>query len=136
MPAVAVPSPRASHAAELARYLANGLAATLVHFCVLTVNLKLLGIPSAGLSNLIAAFFGLTVSFLGNRYFVFRGRPGVASRQVPRFVLLYAAPAAVHGLILFLWSDLGHLHYATGFVIATAVQMVVTYLGNKFLVFR
>lgn len=122
-------------AAEVARYVVNGLVATLVHYGVLTLNLRVLGIPSAGLSNLIAACFGITASFLGSRYFVFRARSGSAFRQLRRFVLLYAATAVMHGLILFLWSDLGELDTNLGFLLATAFQMAVTYFGNKRLVF-
>ena len=42
---------------QVARYIANGLLATAVHFSVLQINLKLLGMTSAGLANFIAAFF-------------------------------------------------------------------------------
>ena len=55
------------------RYLVNGGVATVVHFFILTFNLKVLDWESAGLSNIVAAVCGTIVSFLGNRYYVFHG---------------------------------------------------------------
>ena len=60
-------------AKQSVRYLINGLAATAVHFVVLTFNLKVLGWGSAGIANLVAAVFGITASFLCSRYFFFQG---------------------------------------------------------------
>ena len=57
---------------QVARYIVNGLFATAVHYGVLTFCLTVLQLPSAGVANLIAAVFGITASFFGSRYFVFR----------------------------------------------------------------
>jgi putative flippase GtrA len=124
------------HAALVARYVVNGLAATAVHFAVLSLNLKVLHVPSAGLSNLCAAIVGLTASFLGNRYFVFRRPDEPLAHQALRFALLYGAIACLHGAVLFAWSDVAGLDYRAGFLLATALQMVLSYFGNKTLVFR
>ena len=39
---------------EFIRYVLNGVVATLVHFAALSFLLELVGLPSAGLSNVIA----------------------------------------------------------------------------------
>jgi hypothetical protein len=52
-----------------------------------------------------------------------------------RFLSLYAAIACLHGLLLFLWSDVLHLNYSLGFLMATGLQMALSYAGNKLLVF-
>ena len=53
------------------RYLINGGVAASIHFLVLTLTLKVFNWSSAGWANLIASLFGITVSFLGSRHFVF-----------------------------------------------------------------
>lgn len=125
-----------SGSAQVVRYVINGLAATAVHFGLLYLNLKVLGVPSAGLANLMAAAGGITASFLGSRYFVFRasGQPWLA--QAGRFGVLYALIAGLHGAVLFAWTDLAGQDYRLGFLIATALQMLCSYVGNQRLVFR
>lgn len=126
-----------SHRAELVRFVVNGLVATAVHFAVLTVNLKVLGFGSAGVANLVAAVFGIATSFLGNRFYVFAGSAQQAwGPQVVKFSGLYALTALLHGLILWAWTDRLGLDYRIGFVIATGMQVSLSYLGNKFLVFK
>jgi putative flippase GtrA len=121
---------------ELARYVVNGFAATLVHFGVLTFNIEVLGLRSAGVANGIAAIFGITASFLGNRYFVFPGARAALSTLVLKFGGLYGAIALMHALVLALWTDWLGLDYRIGFLLATGLQASLSYLGNKFLVFR
>lgn len=121
--------------AEVGRFIANGLIATAVHYAVLTFNLQVLGMPSAGVANFVAAWFGIGASFIGNRFFVFPHRTAPVARQAARFLALYAAMACLHGLLLFAWADILHLDYTAGFVLATALQTVLSYLGNKLFVF-
>jgi putative flippase GtrA len=131
-----VSTPADGDAGRIARYVVNGLVATAVHFGILTFELEVLRVPSAGAANVVAAAFGITASFLGNRYWVFRKREHPFAGQAARFVALYAAIACVHGLVLFAWTDLAHLDYRIGFLIAPAIQVVLGYWGNKRLVFH
>ena len=119
----------------VARYLVNGVAATLVHFGVFTFNMEVLGMRSAGAANLVAAVAGITASFFGSRYYVFRRKDAPLLTQASRFVALYGAIALLHGLVLFLWTDVMGLDYRAGFVIAIGMQVVLSFLGNKYLVF-
>lgn len=121
---------------QLIRYVINGLAATVVHFSVLTFNLNVLGIKSAGVANLLAAVVGISISFLGSRYYVFRKTDAFIFHQAGKFILLYAMIASLHGLILFGWSDIWHLDYRIGFLIATCLQVSLSYWGNKTMVFN
>ncbi|MDD3769164.1 MAG: GtrA family protein [Sulfuricurvum sp.] len=122
--------------AEVLRYIINGLTATAVHYGVLNFNLLVLGFESAGMANMVAACFGITASFLGSRYYVYRGHTNSLSSQVVRFGLLYTFIALLHGAILYIWTDIYELNYHIGFVIATFVQMSFSYFGNKVLVFK
>lgn len=121
---------------ELARYVANGLAATVVHYGVLTFNLEVLGLGSAGVSNGIAAIFGITASFLGSLYFVFPGARAPFATLIMKFGSLYGFIAVLHALFLSIWTDWLGLDYRLGFFFATGMQVSLSYLGNKFLVFR
>lgn len=122
-------------AGQVLRYLVNGVVATIVHFSVLAFNIEVLGMASAGLANAIAAVVGTTVSFVGSRHYVFRKAHDPILGQAARFVTLYAAIAVVHGLVLFGWSDVLGFDYRLGFLIATAVQVMMSFWGNKRLVF-
>jgi len=113
----------------------NGLVATAVHFSVLTFNLQVMKIPSAGVANFLAAVVGITVSFLGSRYFVFRAKERSLVGQAWKFIVLYGTLALLQGGVLFLWTDWLKYDYRLGFLLATGLQMVVSYFGNKRLVF-
>ena len=124
-----------SHSKELVRYIINGLAATVVHYGVLSYNLHVLGMHSAGAANLVAATFGIAASFLGSRYFVFKRTDEAMLPQALKFSGLYAAIALVHGCVLLVWTDWLGFDYRAGFLIATAFQVSLSYFGNKKLVF-
>ena len=122
--------------AEITRYIINGLLATGVHFSVLTLNLQIYHMQSAGLANFVAAFFGIAASFIGSRYFVFKKHEAPVVNQAMMFVMLYASIALLHGLVLFGWTDIYGYDYRIGFVFATMIQVVLSYWGNKNLVFK
>lgn len=119
-----------------ARYIVNGLVAAAAHFLVLTFNLKVLGWSSAGLANLVASLVGISVSFVGSRYFVFPESEEALGKQISRFFLLYVVIALFHGLLMHWWVDVFALNYAIGFVVTMVVQVILSYWGNKILVFK
>lgn len=121
---------------EVVRYAINGAVATLVHFTVFAAAKYALGDGFAGLSNAIGAVFGITTSFIGSRYFVFPHRRGDWRGELGRFLALYGALAVMHFLVLYFWTDIGGLNPFAGFVVATILQVVATFFGNRLLVFR
>jgi putative flippase GtrA len=121
---------------QLVRYLINGVVATAVHYGVLLFNIEVLHIPLAAIANAIAAVFGIAASFIGSRYFVFRGQQGSLVKQGALFVLLYVLIAALHAGIMYLWADWLGYDYRIGFLLATGVQMAFSFVANKFVVFR
>jgi putative flippase GtrA len=123
-------------ALEVFRYVINGFVATAVHYAVLTANINFFDFKSAGFANFVAAIFGITTSFLGSRYFVFERSDDAILRQAFKFSGLYGVIAVLHGLLLWMWTDLRGLDYRLGFLLATGVQVSLSYLGNKFLVFK
>ncbi|MFT4247503.1 MAG: GtrA family protein [Pseudomonas sp.] len=121
---------------QVVRYVVNGLVATVIHYSVLRLNMEVLGMTSAGAANGVAALFGIAVSFLGNRYFVFRAGDGGFARQGRLFLLIYGCIATLHAGILYLWADVYGLDYTLGFVLATGMQVACSFLANKFMVFK
>ncbi len=126
---------RDERVAEVARYVANGLFATAVHFSVLTIALEVAHVPLAAAANAIAAVFGITASFLGSRYFVFRSHTETMLTQAMRFAGVYATIAVLHAGVLLVLTDWLKIDFRIGFVVATCLQMTISYLGNRRLVF-
>ena len=122
--------------AQVVRYTINGILATLVHFAVLSFNLKIIGLSSAGVANFIAAFFGIAASFLGSRYFVFQEHTEPFLKQAAKFAGLYAAIVVLHGFVLYIWTDQLLMDFRYGFLIAAGLQVILTYFGNKNMVFN
>lgn len=116
------------------RFVLNGLAATAVHYAVLTTLIEVVHIRSAGIANGIAALFGISASYLGNKLLVFRSDARHA-RTLPRFLLIYVLVALLHAGVLAVWTDLGGMPYTIGFLIATCGSILLTYFGNRIFVF-
>jgi putative flippase GtrA len=125
----------ASDGAEVARYVVNGLVATAVNWAVMRVCLDVLHLPWASLAYWIGALFGITTSFFGSRYFVFRKQDRPVMRQAVKFVVMYVIIAVLASGVIHIWSDWLHLDSNLGFILATGVQVGLSYLGNKKLVF-
>lgn len=121
---------------QVLRFGANGVFATIVHFLILVLCIEYFQVASAGFANLLAACVGVATSFVGNRYFVFRRADAAIVQQFSKFLVLYAATAVMHGTVLFVWTDLLLLDYRFGFIVATGFQVLMTYVGNKLLVFK
>ncbi|UZF91304.1 GtrA family protein [Bosea sp. NBC_00550] len=119
----------------LPRFVANGLFATAVHYLALRSLVEFGGVASIGLANGLAAVVGISVSYLGNKMFVFRSADTV-SGTLPKFLVIYAAVALLHFGFLTLWSDIWHLDYTLGFLLATAASTVLSFLANRYFVFR
>lgn len=121
---------------EPVRYIINGVIATGVHYGILNFNILFIGIESVGIANFISAIFGITASFIGSRCFVYKGHTNSLKSQVIRFGFMYASIAVLHGFVLYLWSDIYLLSYHIGFLVATFLQVSLSYIGNKVLVFK
>ena len=122
-------------AGRIFRFGLNGLFATAVHYGVLAGLVEAAGMASAAVANALAAVCGIAVSYAGNRTFVLRSR-APHRRAGPRFLVSYAAVISLHGGAMALWADLGGLDYRIGFVLFTGAAAVLTYLLNRFYVFR
>ena len=129
---------RLGHASvvRLLRYVLNGVIATCVHYAVLSLLVGPMGIRPVGLVNLIAALTGAAASFLGNRRFVFNSVTGSMRQQALYFAVVYGVLALVHSAYMYIWSDQFGRDYQTGFVGATVLQFLLSYIANSQLVFK
>ena len=118
------------------KYLINGGLATVVHFLILTLIFKVLMWSSAGIANMVAAIFGISFSFFGNRYFVFKNSNESFLNQFYSFIFLYIAISLLHGALMYALVDLYSMNYVVGFGVATIMQVLLSYFGNKSLVFK
>lgn len=118
------------------RYALNGLLATGVHYLTLTVMIGPLGVRPVGLANLMAAIIGIAASFVGNRRFVFKAVESPVKRQAVHFAVLYAILAVIHSACMYLWCDILNRDYQTGFLLATGLQFLFSYIFNSRVVFR
>lgn len=117
------------------RFVANGLFATAVHYTVLTALIEVVHLKYAGVANGIAAIFGITASYLGNKILVFRSTTA-HTRTLPRFLLVYFLVALLHAGVLAVWTDYAKLPYTIGFLIATGGSLLSTYAFNRAFVFK
>jgi putative flippase GtrA len=123
-------------ALRLMRYALNGLLATGVHYLTLSVMIGPLGVRPVGLANLMAAIIGIAASFVGNRRFVFKAVESPVKRQAVHFAVLYAILAVIHSACMYLWCDILNRDYQTGFLLATGLQFLLSYIFNSRVVFR
>lgn len=118
---------------EMSRYVINGACVSLAHYIALVICINLIDI--AGIANLMASVVGIICSFFGCRLYVFKQKRDILS-QFSKFISLYTIIALLHGSVMFLWTDVGKFDFRIGFLIATSIQMVITFAGNKTLVFK
>lgn len=117
------------------RFLINGLVATSVNYGVLVILIEYVGIEYVGIASLLSAIVGISISFIGNRLFVFRSKAPVLMELV-RFKTVYALTALFQALCMTLWSDKFSLNYTLGFIVITSISVFLSYFSNRFFVFK
>lgn len=120
---------------EFFRFVINGLFATTIHYLTFILNINFIFPAQAGISNFFASFFGILVSFAGNRYFVFRNKAGSIYRQFSLFISFYGSMALLNGLTLFIWTDTIQQDKTLGFIIGVIIQFFFSYIFGKRVIF-
>lgn len=122
---------------EALKFVANGIFATFIHFFFLITFITYTD-ASYGFSNFIACIFGSISSFLGNKYFVFTFYDQTAQTFVQffRFLLLYFLLALNAGFTLYFWADIYGFNFIFGFLVITMINVIISFLANKFLIFN
>jgi len=121
---------------EAILFILNGGIATAVHFTVLILLIEKLDVQSLVHANIVAGVAGVSYSFLGNKYFVFNFPRGNIYYQASKFILIYICIIFFHTLILNISTNVYGLDYRASFVIASLIIIIISFLSNKFMVFR
>ena len=122
-------------AGEVMRFGAIGIAATATHLAAFAVQVDGIGIdpvPATALSVFVAS----AVTYLGQRFWVFRGRSGRGDpARLLRFAVALGLAAALHAGVLRLALLAGAGPYA-GAVLGLLVVPPASFLLNRAWVFR
>lgn len=119
---------------SLFRFAMNGLVVTAVHYLVMLIAIQILDINMYSLAYAFTFIFGVTASFWGNKYFVFRSNQS-QSYQFFKFIILYIVLLLSTSITMWAVSDYAGLHYDIGFMVAATLQFIGGYLGSRYLIF-
>lgn len=118
---------------ELARYAGVGVAATAVHYALLTLLVEAWQWP-AWLASGAGALLGAQVAFWGNRHYTF-GHRGAWWPAWCRFHAT-AGAGALLGMLLVDAGVRAGLHYLLAQAAATVLVMLATFAANRVWAFR
>ncbi len=119
---------------EIYLFLTNGIIATVTHFIILFVFVENNLFSYVSFSYFFAAIISISISFLGNKYFVFQNKNNFVG-DLLRFFLLYIVLLILNSVIIYILCDVIDIDYKVGFIIALVFQTIFSYLGLKFFVF-
>jgi putative flippase GtrA len=121
---------------EILRFGVTGLIATAVHLAAFAVQVDGVGMPPAP-ANALAVLIAGTVTYLGQRFWVFPGHAGPAGpAQIARFAVALGLAAGLHAAVLQLAvTGLGAGPYA-GAVLGLVIVPPASFLLNRAWVFR
>lgn len=114
------------HDFSFTRFLASGAFNTLVTYAL---YLALLNIMNYKTSYTITYLFGILLSYILNRHFVFKSTAG--ARSILLYPLVYLAQYLVSLGVLWLWVDYLHLNEKAAPIIAVIITIPLTYLLSK-----
>ncbi len=121
---------------QLIRFVINGFFATFVHYTVFFVSIEIFKFNYIALANLLGAFFGISCSFVGNKWFVFQNSKVNITWQFSKFLMTYVSLGGFTSIIMFVWSDLSEMNYNYGFCLVTFLQFILSYSMNRNWIFK
>lgn len=118
---------------ELLRFGGVGGLTTVLYFALLWLLTKLLPLPMWALAA-IASGPPLVVAYLLHRSFTFNSTKQHKSAG-PRFVVIQLSGVAINSAVIWLGTDVVHVPFLVAQLAAIGVQVLFTYLGQKFFAF-
>lgn len=118
---------------EMARFALTGLAATALHYLVLTIGVELGGVAPTPMTA-IAFLCAVGVSYLGQAFWVF-GAKGHDTSQMMRFAVSVLVGLGLNVSIMTVATRILDLDYRLGFAAALLVVPITTFLLNRLWVF-
>ena len=120
---------------QVPRFALVGLAATAVHFTILTGLVEIARLPWPTAASVIGSVFGIATSYLGNYRWTF-ARTEPHREFVSRFVFTYLATMAGHAGIMYLLIDGFGFRYPVAFAVGTSISTATNFGLAKILVFE
>ena len=111
-----------------------GVLATACHFAVLTSLHVGLGM-NATVGTVIAFFVSLNLSFFGQRAWVFESQRSI-KEEIFRFITVASVGGILNAGIMLMLSDIIGVPYYVSFIVATVLIPALTFVFNKFWVFK
>jgi len=75
-------------------------------------------------------------AFFANKYMVFRKKGGKLFQEILSFFSLRVASGIASFFLLVLLVDVLGLTHTMGWVLSSAINLIVNYIGSKFFIFR
>lgn len=119
---------------QFLRFLLVGLFNTGLGYAIIFSCMYLLGMNHI-VSNVIGYAGGFAVSYSLNRCFTFKSRSAPQS-EIVRFLVVFAIAYLMNLALLVFAVDQMGVHPAVGQVLAGVIYILVTFLLNKYYVFR
>lgn len=119
---------------QFSRFIAVGIFNTLLGYSVIFSCSYLLGM-SPEFSNAVGYTVGLILSYILNRYYTFNSRQSRRG-EIIRFLSIFAFAYAVNFVVLLIMIYKLNMHEIASQIIAGLFYTVMSYLMNKFYVFK
>lgn len=119
---------------EIYLFLTNGIISTVIHFVILFVFVENNLFNYISISYFCAAIISISISFVGNKYLVFKNKNNFV-RDMLRFFILYIILLILNSALIYILCDIINIDYKVGFIIALVFQTIFSYLGLKLFVF-
>lgn len=121
--------------AQLFRFGVIGVLAALVHFSVVVVLVELKAFQPL-IANIFAFMIAFQVSYLGHRYWTFRGTTTEHRVAFPKLLFVNSLGFLANESLFFLFMNYLHLPYQLALVIVLTIIPMITFVINKFWVFQ
>ena len=128
--------------AEGIRYIVVGVLTTAVNYIFyggFDFLFEKMGIPSVlsyklayGIAFLAAVLF----AFFSNKYMVFRKKEGKLFKEILSFFALRISSGLASFFLLVLLVDVLRLTHTAGWILSSAINLLVNYIGSKFFIFQ
>jgi putative flippase GtrA len=117
------------------KFVLIGVAATFVHFTILTLLIEGCRLPWPTIATAIGCIFGIITSYVGNYFWTF-ARDEPHREFIPRFVCVYLFSLAINTVVFSLQVNLFGFHYMVAFLVATGTSTAINFAFCKAIVFE
>ena len=117
------------------RFVLVGIIATLVHYLVILCLVDLLSLLEPTPATVVGSVFGIATAYIGNYHYVFGVDDKRHHHYLPRFVITYLIVMIIHASVMYLFAEILLLPYELGFITATALSAMTTFMANNLIVF-